>query len=580
MQVFYTVLSGDSLYQLAQKWYIPLESLVAANNLASPYTLIPGQQLSVPPGVNTGTQTLPYYVVKSGDTLYNLANRYNVATERENRWELIQQENRLPSTTITPGMQLAIPFAPPGGSGLIAYTSNRTGSYEIWLYNPQTGANFPLTTNLGEDYTHPSWSPNSGKIAFIGKNGVVYILDIPTGSTAQIDQIEPNTPLTWSPNSQILSYRKQNNIVLYNIIQHTSQTLHLPGAEQVQWFPSGNELLYAIQNESGSGQLNSISIFGTNRRKISENPDGPLHDLQISPNGAYALYTSPGASISLVYTVELATGKVTPIPGGPLAKNYHPTWSPNSALVLYSATFFPTTSYYSYIQTTDRLGQNNRIWAISHCYSSPVSWSPDGNKIAYLSGCGKEGATKELWILDRKHPVPIQMNNGGRITALQWSPSAKVSIPKRMYRSDLFKVGFFYPANWLKVSDERYEGIDGYFQIAAISSDNTLREVCRSEAFHQLKPYGSRPRVTSTRIHNQDACYIYPSTDQPPEMRNQAALIVTYPWTIEIGNAAYQYLIIWADADHINELGKNPRFFNCLGGMISRIFIQKWRKRP
>lgn len=560
MQVFYTVQAGDTLYQLAQKWFIPLESLVAANNLASPYTLIPGQQLSVPPGVNTEAQTLPYYVVKPGDTLYNLANRYNVTTEGRNRWEFIQQANQLPSTTINPGMHLAIPYAPPGGSGLIAYTSNRTGSYEIWLYNPQNGANFPLTINLGENYTEPSWSPNSEKIAFIGKMGVVYILDLATGETAQIDQIEPHTPLTWSPNSQILSYRKQNNIVLYHIIQHTSQSLHLPGAEQVQWFPSGNELLYAIQNENGFGQLNSISLFGTNRRKILENPDGPLHDLQISPNGAYALYTSPGASISLIYTVELATGKVTSIPGGPLAKNYHPTWSPHSTLVLYSATFFPTTSYYSYIQTTDRFGKNGRSWAISHCYSSPVSWSPDGNKIAYLSNCGEEGGAKELWILDRKHPVPIQMTNGGNITALQWSPSAKVAIPRRMYQSELFKVSFYYPANWLKVNEERYEGIDGYFQVAAISSEDSLREVCRAEAFHQLKPYGSRPRVFTARIHNQPACYIEPSTDQPLEMRNQGALIVKYPWPVQIGNAAYHYLIIWSDAGHINEIRKNLVF--------------------
>lgn len=416
MQVFYTVQPGDSLYQLSQKWLIPGESLVAANNLAPPYTLVPGQQLSTPPGVNTVSHTLPYYVVKPGDTLKNLAKRYNVTKE------LIQQANSLPSTTITPGMQLTIPYAPPGGSGLIAYTSNRTGTYEIWLYNPKNGANLPATTNLGEYYSHPYWSPDSTKIAFIGKNSVVYLIDIPTKSTAQIDLIEPYTPLTWSPDSQIVSYRKQNQIILYNIRQHTYQTLHLPGIEQIQWFPSGNKVLYAIQNKMGLGELYSMTISGTTQRKIMENPHGPIHNLQISPNGRYALYTSPGVSVSLIFVVELSTGAITSIPGGALAKNYYPTWSPNSTLILYSATFFHSTSYYSFIVTTDRMGKNSRTWAISHCYSTPVSWSPDGNKLAFLSGCGDKGMANELWVLNRKHPVPILVQKGSHIPTLQWSP--------------------------------------------------------------------------------------------------------------------------------------------------------------
>ena len=53
MQYFYHVQSGDTLYDIARRWGLPLENLIAANNLRSSYTIFIGQQLAVPPGVNS-----------------------------------------------------------------------------------------------------------------------------------------------------------------------------------------------------------------------------------------------------------------------------------------------------------------------------------------------------------------------------------------------------------------------------------------------------------------------------------------------------------------------------------------------
>ncbi|MFZ3588869.1 LysM peptidoglycan-binding domain-containing protein [Bacillus sp. DJP31] len=52
MQRFYTVQPGDTVYLIARRWENSIESLIAANNLAPPYTIYIGQQLSVPPGVD------------------------------------------------------------------------------------------------------------------------------------------------------------------------------------------------------------------------------------------------------------------------------------------------------------------------------------------------------------------------------------------------------------------------------------------------------------------------------------------------------------------------------------------------
>jgi TolB protein len=318
--------------------------------------------------------------------------------------------------------------------------------------------------------------------------------------------------------------------------------------------------LFAAPDSAGTGQLYKINTDGTNKRQLTHNTEGPLHNVRLSPDGSFALYTSPGASISIITTVDLSSGQTYSLEGGPLAKNYFPEWSPDSSLVAYSATDFAQNKYLSLIQTDSRTGQHKRTWAVSDCFSTPVTWSPDGNRIAYLSGCGEEERAGQIWTVDLRNPVPHKIVEGGRIPALQWSPPV-VTIPRfQIYTNPIYHVSFLYPANWDKVTEERYEGADGFFQISAISSDGPINEVCHSEAFHPLMPYGSKPRIVMSHIHYQEACFIFPSDDQPAEMKTQAALIVKYPHPVQIHGAFYNYFILWADRNHIVALAQGLSF--------------------
>ena len=604
MQFFYTVRQGDTLNHIAKRWELPVKTLIAANNLMPPYTLSIGQQLSIPPGVDfyrvqSGDSVyrisehygvpvallaevnqlmppyilhvgqllkvppgVPYYVVQSGDTLNDIARRYNVTREGQSDPELIQKVNELPSTVIQVGMKLSIPYAFAGDYGFIAYTSNRSGQFDIWTLNLRTGEQRQLTNDLGDVLSQPIWSPDSNRIAFVGENRVLYVIYVTTGLIAGVDQLDEggDFSLDWSPDSSSVAYTARGNIMLYNATLHAAKTIVQPRASDVGWFPDGLELLFQAPDDTGTSQLFRIAINGTNRRQITRNTDGPLHDVRLSPDGTFALYTTPGASVSIINTVELATGHVFVIKGGPLAKNYSPTWSPNSLQIAYSATAFDDRGYFSQLRTVERQGENDRIWAMSNCFSTPVTWSPEGTIIAYLSGCKEQQAANEMWVVDLGHPAPIQILEGETILSLQWSPKPIMDLKKQEFTSEVFGVNFQYPATWQRVNDVRYVGDDGFFQISALFGSDNIDEVCHAEAYQQLMPYGSSPRMIRSQNPYELACTILPSDDQPADMKGQAAYIAAYPSPMTIGGMNYNYFILWADEEHIEEIATTVMF--------------------
>ncbi|MBI1215401.1 MAG: peptidoglycan DD-metalloendopeptidase family protein [Alphaproteobacteria bacterium] len=91
-----TVLRGDTLWRISQRYDVPLEDIAAANHLKPPYTLSPGQRLALPaPRLHT---------VGGHDTLYHLSQMYGVPVEH------LAAANHLRAPyTLHPGERLRIP---------------------------------------------------------------------------------------------------------------------------------------------------------------------------------------------------------------------------------------------------------------------------------------------------------------------------------------------------------------------------------------------------------------------------------------------------------------------------------------
>lgn len=97
---YYTVVKGDSLYSIARRYGLSVDELKRLNNLSSNVLSI-GQKLIV--SFNNNDSGDNVYIVKKGDTLWSIANNYNVSVNE------LKSINNKTSNSLSIGEELIIP---------------------------------------------------------------------------------------------------------------------------------------------------------------------------------------------------------------------------------------------------------------------------------------------------------------------------------------------------------------------------------------------------------------------------------------------------------------------------------------
>lgn len=100
---YYKVQAGDNLYNIARKFNVSVNDIMLANSLNSTLLVI-GQELYIPTGsvIENPSSPLKYTVVK-GDTLYSIANKFNTSVNK------LKELNNLGSNVLSVGQILTIP---------------------------------------------------------------------------------------------------------------------------------------------------------------------------------------------------------------------------------------------------------------------------------------------------------------------------------------------------------------------------------------------------------------------------------------------------------------------------------------
>lgn len=96
--IIYVVKQGDSIFQIARSFQIATQSIISLNELDQPENLVVGQALVIPSN---------QYVVQPGDTLYQIGQQFNVPYQ-----EIAEASQIAVNAPLNPGQVLSIPERP------------------------------------------------------------------------------------------------------------------------------------------------------------------------------------------------------------------------------------------------------------------------------------------------------------------------------------------------------------------------------------------------------------------------------------------------------------------------------------
>ncbi|MDH3921428.1 MAG: LysM peptidoglycan-binding domain-containing protein, partial [Desulfobulbaceae bacterium] len=106
-EFYYLVRSGDSLWDIARKYRISATEIKRWNNLPS-NMIHPGDQLLLRVADAEAPMLDTFYQVRNGDSLWTIARMHKISPEEIKRW------NNLKGNTIYPGNRLLLKLASGG----------------------------------------------------------------------------------------------------------------------------------------------------------------------------------------------------------------------------------------------------------------------------------------------------------------------------------------------------------------------------------------------------------------------------------------------------------------------------------
>lgn len=127
-----TVLKGDNLYKISERYNIAMRDVAALNNLSAPFYLEPGSRIKLPPPRE--------YMARPGDTLYTVSRLFGVSTS-----ELVSLNNLQAPYSIYPRQTIRLPSLTNGPNGL-----TKDDSVEVVA---ALGENAPIEAEKLEDPT-------------------------------------------------------------------------------------------------------------------------------------------------------------------------------------------------------------------------------------------------------------------------------------------------------------------------------------------------------------------------------------------------------------------------------------------
>ncbi len=294
----------------------------------------------------------------------------------------------------------------PDGKTLL-FTSNRTGSWHLYIATSEGRGARQLTDHAGED-RRPRWSPDGKYIALLSERKTetgwdVYVIPLEAGQPGSprrltSDPLDEEDP-RWSPDGKSIAFT-------YGAGRHQNRRVGLVSAE-------GGEM----------------------RELLPEEWSGDSFSPRWSPDGERVTFVSDAGGRKAIYTVPAKGGEPTKL----LDSEYEltdPAWSPDGAYLAY----VENRNGDLRLRFFDVQSERHRTLTLGAGVHSQPTWRPDSKSIFVLS----EGPTypRDVW---------LYLLEGGREKVSETLPSeidVRLMVRPKLVRYSSFDkrevTGFLY----------------------------------------------------------------------------------------------------------------------------------------
>jgi len=224
----------------------------------------------------------------------------------------------------------------------IAFASDRTGHFEIWLMD-WDGSNQRQITNHRALAILPSWSPDNDRMVytlFTGGRSEMYIINRRGGGRIHVQTaLGLNTSATFSPISNEIAFvgSVSGNPDIYIVRDDSSNLRRLTTSYSIEstpeWSPNGRQISFT-SGRSGTPQIYIMDAEGTNVQRLSF--EGEWNDdATWSPTGEEIAYTSRVNGRFQIRIANVITKQSRIVAGE--GSNEQPAWSPDGRWIAFQS---------------------------------------------------------------------------------------------------------------------------------------------------------------------------------------------------------------------------------------------------
>ena len=234
--------------------------------------------------------------------------------------------------------------------GQIAFTSTRDGNHEIYVVDPDGNHRVRLTHHPAAD-SHPSWSPDGHRIAFVsnsnGGNYQIYVMDSNGKNMNRLTEEVYDGYPAWSPDGQTIAFERVEDDGLrskIHVVSPDGTNLQRLGADiqsndrHPTWSPDSQRIAFVSWREGEGPEIYVMYANGKSRKRItnnSENERGPSW----SPDGSkIAFWSSENEDTVIAVMGADGTNRrnlIEEVWDGFSVWNTDPVWSPDSRMIAY-----------------------------------------------------------------------------------------------------------------------------------------------------------------------------------------------------------------------------------------------------